>query len=257
MLKSGLVSITFRKLSPAQIVGLVAEAGLDGIEWGGDIHVPHGSIPRAEEVRGITEDAGLSIPAYGSYYRVGHSEKDGLAFERVLETAHALGAKTIRVWAGMRGSRDADSAYRASVASELLRIGALAHLAGLSITLEMHEGTLTDTNDSTIALLNEARHPSILTGWQPHNGMSFDYCLSGLQQVLPRLSNLHVFHWLFGPAVRLPLAEGAAHWKTYLKVAKSPTGARYALLEFVADDLPENFLRDAGILRRWLETLEG
>jgi len=42
MIKIGLVSISFRDLFPKQIVDMVAEVGLDAIEWGGDVHVPHG-----------------------------------------------------------------------------------------------------------------------------------------------------------------------------------------------------------------------
>lgn len=57
MLLPGLVSITFRKLSPGEIVELVATAGLVGIEWGGDVHVPHGDFARAAEVRKLTEGA--------------------------------------------------------------------------------------------------------------------------------------------------------------------------------------------------------
>ena len=53
-LKTGLVSITFREKSPEEIVGLVVEAGLDGIEWGGDVHVPHGDLAKAREVRANT-----------------------------------------------------------------------------------------------------------------------------------------------------------------------------------------------------------
>ena len=41
MIESGLVSITFRKLTVEKIIELVKEAGLQGIEWGGDVHVPH------------------------------------------------------------------------------------------------------------------------------------------------------------------------------------------------------------------------
>ena len=48
MIHTGLVSVTFRKLEPAEIVDLVKQAGLQGIEWGGDIHVPHGDIQRAK-----------------------------------------------------------------------------------------------------------------------------------------------------------------------------------------------------------------
>ena len=40
MIRGGLVSITFRKLSPRAIIDLVTRANLIGIEWGGDVHVP-------------------------------------------------------------------------------------------------------------------------------------------------------------------------------------------------------------------------
>jgi hypothetical protein len=46
MIQTGLVSITFRQLSPPAIIDLVRQAGLEGIEWGGDVHVPHGDLGR-------------------------------------------------------------------------------------------------------------------------------------------------------------------------------------------------------------------
>ena len=110
MISSGLVSITFRKLSPREIVDLVAKAQLDAIEWGGDVHVPHGDLSAAKDVHKMTNDAGLSLSSYGSYYRVGHDEP--VPFGEVLETAVELKAPTIRVWAGKKGSNDADEAYR-------------------------------------------------------------------------------------------------------------------------------------------------
>src|SRR6476469_730727 len=110
MLRPGLFSVTFRQLSPPEIIALVGRAGLRGIEWGGDVHVPHGDVARAREVRDRTADAGLEVAAYGSYYRVAKSEADELPFERVLNTAQALGAPLIRVWAGKQGSAAADQA---------------------------------------------------------------------------------------------------------------------------------------------------
>jgi hypothetical protein len=47
MIRTGLVSVTFRQLSAEEIIKLVVCAGLEGIEWGGDIHVPHGDLKRS------------------------------------------------------------------------------------------------------------------------------------------------------------------------------------------------------------------
>jgi 3-dehydroshikimate dehydratase len=252
MIYPGLVSVTFRKLSPAEIVALVKKAGLRGIEWGGDLHVPHGDLGRAREVRELTMEGGLATAAYGSYYRAGQSESAGLAFERVLETAVELGAPTIRVWPGAAGSDTVDENGRWKIIEDLRRIAGLAAKAGVSITTEFHGGTLTDTNESAGKLLVEVDHANVFTGWQPHNGEPTEECVEGLREVLPKVSTIHVFHWWPTSAERHALAAGAERWGRFWPLLKQAPGDRYALLEFVPGDEPGAFLRDAATLREWL-----
>ena len=38
-IRTGLVSVTFRKLSWTQVLAGVCDAGIESIEWGGDVHV--------------------------------------------------------------------------------------------------------------------------------------------------------------------------------------------------------------------------
>jgi 3-dehydroshikimate dehydratase len=255
MFQSGLVSITFRKLQPAEIVRLVSEAGLEGIEWGGDVHVPHGDMKAAREVRRLTEDAGLTVAAYGSYYRVGHSEDDGLKFEHVLETAVELSAPLVRVWAGNKGSTDVDIDFRKRVVSESRRIADIAATAGVIVAYEFHGGTLTDTTASARSLLEEVTHPNLKTLWQPNGSPDVDERLGGLLHILPWLTNLHVFQWepaASGENDKRPLAEGEKAWSEYLALAATTGRKHWALLEFVRDDAPEAFLRDAHTLKEWL-----
>jgi 3-dehydroshikimate dehydratase len=252
MIHPGLVSVTFRKLSPADVVALVKKGGLKGIEWGGDVHVPHGDLGRAREVRELTAEAGLSVAAYGSYYRAGQSEGAGLAFDRVLETAVELGAPTIRVWPGVAGSDVTDEEGRWKIIEDLQRIAGLAAKAGVSVSAEFHGGTLTDTNESAGKLLVEVDHANFFTCWQPHNGETTAECVRGLGEVVPRVSNIHVFHWWPTAAERHPLADGTERWAQFWPLIKQAPGDRYALLEFVQGDAPEAFLRDAETLGRWL-----
>jgi len=63
-MKTGLVSVSFRQLAPAAIIDLCLQTGLSSIEWGGDIHVPHGEESTASEVGAMTRSAGLSVAAY-------------------------------------------------------------------------------------------------------------------------------------------------------------------------------------------------
>ena len=248
MIHTGLVSITFRKLSPAQIVELVSESGLEGIEWGGDIHVPHGDVARAREVRKITADAGLSIPSYGSYYRAGLAEP--APFEAVLATVVELAAPVIRVWAGKQGSAEADDDYRKMVIDDSARIADLAASSGITVAYEFHPNTLTDTVDSTLDLLKTASRDNLKTYWQPQTDVPAETCLAELNAVLGRLSHVHAFYWVGGPKGRRPLADGAGDWKRYFQ-ALAAGGDRYVMLEFVKDDSPEMFIQDAATLRSW------
>ena len=256
MLYSGLVSVTFRALSPGEIVDLVARGGLAGIEWGGDVHVPHGDVACAREVRRLTVDAGLVVCSYGSYYRAGNGEPP--AFEAVIESALALGAPLVRIWAGRRGSADADAAYWRAVVEDSQRVLALAQQAGLGVAYEFHENTLTDTNASALRLLREvagdgpASDPAsgLSTYWQPSLHMDELTRREGLRAVLPWLSHVHVPHRR-GNA-RMPLADGADLWPARLATVRESGRDHYTLIEFVQDDAPEVFMRDAETLLEWL-----
>ncbi len=252
MIRSGLVSITFRQLTPQAIVALVAEAGLDAVEWGGDVHAPHGDVAQARLIRRMTEDAGLTVAAYGSYYRVGHGES--VPFEAVLESAVALGAPVIRVWAGKLSSAQADDAYWTRVIDDSRAIGDLAQQAGLVVAYEYHGNTLTDTVASALRLLETVAHPNVKTYWQPPDGASLDENLAGLKAILPWLINVHVFSWrdADGQRERTRLSAQADAWTQYLAQVAATGRDHYALIEFVKDDEPKNFLKDAETLKQWL-----
>lgn len=252
MFYPGLVSVTFRELEPLRIVEMVGEAGLAGIEWGGDVHVPHGDIETARQVRRMTEDAGLKVPSYGSYYRVGVT--DDIAFEAVVDTADVLGAETIRLWAGNKGSAEADDAFREKVVSRTRECAKLAGQAGISVSFEFHGNTLTDTNESAIAFYDETGHDNVLAYWQPPIGRGFDYNLSGLKALKGRLSNLHVFNWQLegGEIRRRPLCDGVEVWHNYMGVVDDIGGEHFAMIEFVAGNSQQQFFEDAKALRQIL-----
>ena len=243
MIYTGLVSITFRQLTPEEIIKIVKESGLQAIEWGGDIHVPHGEIMRSREVCKMMKQAGLMTAAYGSYYRVGVSQD----FEKVLETAVALEAPTIRVWAGDKASDEADKAWWDKVIIESRQIAQVAQEKGIKVAYEYHANTLTDTNETAIKLIEAVNHPNMFTYWQPPNDKTVEYRVEGLKQVLPYLCNMHIFYWK--EHVRYPLVEGKDQWKQYLEMALSTREKHFAMLEFVKDDSVAQYVEDAKVLK--------
>jgi sugar phosphate isomerase/epimerase len=251
MIRPGLVSITFRSLSPKHIIELASRGGVEGIEWGGDVHVPHSNPALAKELARMTTDAGLVSAAYGSYYRVGNEPAD--LFDRIVETAVALQTKIIRVWPGYMGSGQADAAVRKRVVADAIHISELAAAAGLTLACEWHGGTLTDTAQSATSLFFQVRNPSFRTYWQPHRLMPVAKCLEDMNAAKPRLVGLHVFQWHPDTGERHALSDGEESWRQFLTAAAPslPDGA-FALIEFVKEDSPEQFLADARTLRRWL-----
>lgn len=235
----GLVSVTFRQLSPGEIVALAVVHGMAAIEWGGDVHVPTGDLAAAREVAARCADAGIAVEAYGSYYRASGD------FTPVLETALALDAPRIRVWAGQRGS--SAETDRGIVVDELRRAADLAAAAGVEVAVEYHANTLTDTLPSALDLFREA--PELKPYWQPPIGSSLQDALAALPALEPVAA--HVFSW-DDTGGRLPLAERAELWEPVLARLAALPGTRYALLEFVRDDDPRTFAEDAVVLREWL-----
>lgn len=246
---TGLVSVTFRELSPEEIIALANRAGLAAIEWGGDIHVPAGEQETARRVGEATRAAGLAVASYGSYYRLLGQQDPQKELAPILTTAQALGAPNVRIWAGSKTPEEADAAYRQAAASELQEICRLAGQAGLTISLEYHRGTLTQTAESALQLVGAAKSQNLSLYWQPNPDIPYEKNLEELAAVRPLLSNLHVFHWRNPNNTRYPLAEGAGEWLGYIEKAGREHGY---LMEFVRGSEPGQFLEDAETLREWL-----
>ena len=245
---AGLVTVTFRQLAPREVIELARETKLSALEWGGDVHVPPGDLEQAREVGRITRDAGLSVVAYGSYFRVG--DDIPCDFEPVLQAAVALGAPVIRVWAGRRGSKDADAAYRARVLDDSLLLSDRAAEEGIALCYEYHADTLTDTDESAQALLRAANF-KMRTLWQPPHERTVARRGESLRGVLPWLNHVHVFHWP-RRGERVALEEGSGDWGAYLNVLREEGKECPMLLEFVRGDDPEQFRRDARTFRSWI-----
>ncbi len=265
MIKTGIVSVTFRKLSNDEIINISKQANIDAIEWGGDIHVPLDNIENAKLTGENTRKAGLSVASYGSYYRVGCYENYITEFSKVLLTAINLGAPNIRVWAGNKGSSNADYEYRKKIADESYEIAKTASLHGITVSYECHGGTLTDSLDSYISLLNDVKqiadkdgNSSICTYayFQPYADMPLTQVYEYIDKLAPFLTNVHVFNWrvINGSIQRFCLSDGGQYWRDIFNRVKTihDNKTRYMLIEFVKNDSCNQFLEDVIFLKDFL-----
>lgn len=249
-LVAGLVSVTFREHSIQDVVGFAADAGLTAIEWAGDVHVPPGDMAAAEEARTACGKRGLKVVSYGSYFRAGDTDQG--EFSDVVRTATALGAPTIRVWAGSAGSAVATEEQRANVVTALRDAVDEAAAADLKVALEFHSGTLADTVKSTQSLLDDIDRSDLSAYWQPGRGTPPMLAAEQVRALLPRLSTIHAFSWARDGS-REALADQEDMWTGVLSVAAGDDQPHPVLLEFVADDDPDAFRTDAQTLLDWLQ----
>lgn len=247
---TGLTSVTFRKLETDEIIRLAAEAELDGVEWGSDVHVPAGDTETAKKVGEKSAGAGLRVLSYGSYYRLCVQKDPGGAFAPLLKSAVALGAPNIRVWAGSKQPEDAPESYYERAAGELRVICKMAAAEGIRISTEYHRGTLTQNAESTIKLLRLTGCENFGTYWQPNPDLSPVQNRTELRRLRPYLTNIHVFKWQGG--VRRLLSDGREEWLDYIRTAEADPERTSYILEFVRDDSPEAFRKDAKTLNEWI-----
>ncbi|WCJ65837.1 sugar phosphate isomerase/epimerase family protein [Agrobacterium tumefaciens] len=249
----GLCSVTFRSLSPQAVIDLAVANAIKAIEWGADIHVPAGDLENARGVAERTAKAGLTVSSYGSYIFAPDFTREDLA--AVLETAKALGTGHIRIWPGHRKrlSTDYSPAERRTATEALAEIARHAQDYDMTIGLEYHPNSLTDTLPSALQLAQDLTAPNLFFYWQPAPGLPLSDALTEIAALSPRICHLHVFAWL-ADASRLSLGERVDFWQACIDAM--PQGdwdkQTYAMLEFVRGDDVGQFADDAQTLRQIL-----
>lgn len=252
---AGLCSVTFRRLQPAAIIGLARQAGLGGIEWGGDVHAP-AHVPAAPDIEAslgliamTTRATGLDCVSYGSY--IAPPTDDLGRFATALAAAERLGARAIRIWPGTRGraSDDYSVAERRRVAVSIRRMADLAAARGVRVALECHPLSLTDGTETALDLMETIAHDAVDLCWQPRPGLALDDALAEIAVIGRFVGNVHVFAW-DAASRRLPLAARANWWRPVFDAlaAERQRPDRWAFLEFVRDDDTRAFAEDAACL---------
>ena len=241
-MNKGICSVTFRKKTPEEIIDLCVKNNLSAIEWGGDIHVPHGNTEEAKRVGELTRSAGLKTPSYGSYYRC-----NGADFEPVSASCEALGARVIRVWAGNKDGEEFSLPEYEALVKCVREAASVAKTRGQIIAFEHHYGTYCNTAENAVKLIEDVNMDNVRSYWQPaywfKNRVGQEAEDERAISVLKKyIVGVHVYNWL--GREKLPLLGGAAQWSKF----SSLIGDSNYYLEFVKGDSDEQFEQDAKTL---------
>jgi sugar phosphate isomerase/epimerase len=245
MLRGGLSSVSYRNAAPRTVIELAKGAGLRGIEWSADTHAPHGDVKRAEELMMATLRAGLTMPSYGSFYRLGRTDAGQDDFLPVLETACRMQASTIRVWASFESGVSVEA-----VAGEGRKIAEAAGKHGITICLEPHERSAVSGYRALAEAARLADNPFFKICWTPLPACGNEELRRAAEELSPRLGLIHVRNWT-ACYDRMALAGSDACWAAVdgmRNCGRSATLDSWAVIEYLADERPETLKREAEAL---------
>lgn len=229
MKELGLVSISFRNLTPEKILGEVKKAGLSVIEWGSDVHAPCNDTENLRKIARLQQEYGISCCSYGTYFRLGVNNTDELP--DYITAAKILGTNIIRVWCGNKNPGEYSPDEEKVLFDECRKAAQICEKNNTVLCLECHNGTFTDTKEAAIRLMKEINSPFFRMYWQPNQFRTIEENKRYARLLSSFTKIIHVFNWTIDE--RFPLEDSADTWKEYLSYFDSDITL---LLEFMPDD---------------------
>lgn len=238
----GLVSISFRKHTPEEILEAVKNAGLSCVEWGSDIHAPCTDSNKLHKIAALQKEYGITCSSYGTYFRLGETPIEEL--ENYMKAAKILGTDILRLWCGNKSGKDMTTQERMNLLSVCKSAAALAESHNVKLCMECHMKTFTEDPDDAVWLMKAVDSPYFRMYWQPFQWQDVGTNLENARKIAPYAEHIHVFHWQGDR--KLTLAEAIQDWRAYLKEF---TASRALLLEFMPDDQIASLSAEAGALK--------
>lgn len=246
MFNTGLVSISFRSLSPEQIVDYMLEAGLRYVEWGSDVHAKKDDHEALQRIAALQQEKGIISSSYGTYFHLGQDPLSELP--EYIKAAKILGTNILRLWCGNKKSSDYTAEEKETFFEECRAAARIAEEHGVIFCMECHNNTYTQLLEGTLELMEAVNSPAFRMYWQPNQNNSVAENIDYANRIAEYTVHIHAFKWI--GSNKYPLAEGAADWTEYLKAFK---GEHALLLEFMPDDKPESLKQEAATLNELAE----
>ncbi|MBQ4556206.1 MAG: sugar phosphate isomerase/epimerase [Clostridia bacterium] len=235
----GLVSVSFRKHTPKEILAAMRSAELEFVEWGSDVHVPP---DKAGEIAALQDAYGISCCSYGTYFKLGVTPLCEL--QAYIGAAKILGTRIIRLWCGNKNSEEYTEDEKAELFATCKAAAGIAENNGAVLCMECHGGTYTNTKESAYELILAVDSKAFRMYWQPNQHRTVAENLEYAKLLSPYTEHLHVFNWSGNK--RYSLWEAKDVWREYLGCYDTH---KTLLLEFMPDDRIETLKNEAAALK--------
>lgn len=242
MYRNGLVSVSFRSLSPEGIVKAALNAGLSCIEWGSDIHAPCDDPGKLQHIVTLQELYGIRCCSYGTYFRLGETPVSQLP--GYISAAKALGTNILRLWCGKKRSDEYNAEEKEALFDQCREASEIALRSGVTLCMECHIKSFTETAEGALELMETVHSPAFRMYWQPNQFRTIDENIQYAQAVRDYITHIHVFQWK--QRNRFSLKTGLDEWRRYLRTLGTD---HTLLLEFMPDDDIRSLPAEAEALR--------
>lgn len=239
----GLVSISFRKNSPEEILQAMQEAGLTCIEWGSDVHAPQNDEAQLRKVAALQKRYGITCCAYGTYFHLGETPMEELS--AYIAAAKILGTDILRLWCGTKNSEEYTPEEEEQLYKLCREAAKVAEEAGVVLCMECHMNTYTNRKEAAMGLMLWVNSEAFRMYWQPHQYRTVEENVAYARLISPYAEHLHVFNWK--EKEKFPLAAGKEFWQKYLACFSKD---KHLLLEFMPDGKLESLYTEAAALRQ-------
>lgn len=187
-MKFGFTTTTFRNIKDVEkIVKIAVDAGIDCIEWGGDIHVR--DVETAKRVKKLCDDAKIEVSSYGSYYRVGSCDEK--EWQKICEISSAMGARAVRVWLGRADSEKTDDVTYKRLVEDAKSMCSVADAYGLIVCPECHDYTYNNNTDAFLKIQKDVGRENFRTYFQSRYKKK-NYDLDRIERTLPYIESVHI-----------------------------------------------------------------
>lgn len=229
-MKFAVFTVSLPEFTPAETVQALREYGYEGVEWrvidepprpagstvapgfweGNRCTIPLSTlVEEAPKIRAMTEAAGLSIPAVGTYV----SCKDIQQVEHAMKGVKALGAPALRVNVPTFDGKVSYLRLRDQAIGQYRDVEALAKQYGLKALVEMHMGNIVPSASACAAFMHnfDPRYVGSIhdAGNMVYEG--YEHYRMGMEVLGPYLAHVHLKNSRW--EVIGKRADGSTEWK--------------------------------------------
>lgn len=243
--KLGLCSVTFRKKTAEEIVNIAKNAGVSFIEWGGDVHVK--TVDDARRVKALCDGADIKISSYGSYFN--SAEYNEEKWISTCEIAREMGADSIRIWLGKKGSLYTSRDEYILILRNTKRMCDIASEYGLLVCPECHRNTFNDNTSAFLRFSKELKRGNFKTYFQSRY-FHMEYDLLRIDRTYNYIKDVHVSYRDL-KREQLFRKKDKSYLDTLLKKLRKKNFNGIVMVEFVSFGSEKRFYKDIERLKSY------